>query len=173
MADDNKVIDAERGRFKQTIEASLLTERLAKLAPGDMVTYAELGAIIGVDVREGSGRSPMRTARRRALRDHNVVLRSVPTEGYRRLLDEEASKQVPDEMRRGIRSKARKGATELLALDDAKLTSDGKRARNVGLSMAGALTLATSPTVKKKLERACEQAQAQLPVAKTLDEFTK
>lgn len=156
-----------------SIDAKALADRLAKVPAGEMVGYDELKQIAGCSVQVGRGHGLLTTARRIALRENRAVFRCVHNEGLRRLTDEEVTKVAPDEMRRVTRRKANRTVKELVAVEYDALPADAKIRHNVGLSMAGALTHASSHHTEKRLADACEKASAHLPVSETLALFGK
>lgn len=160
-------------RFELSQDAKLLAARLAIVPHGELVTYEDLRKVIGANVRTSRGHGALRTARRLVQESHRAVFRAVPNEGLRRLTDEEVTTIAPAEMRNTTRRKAAKTVRELVTVDYDKLPPAARTAHNVGLSMAGALSLAVSAPSQKRLAQACEKAQVQLPVGKVLEEFQK
>lgn len=159
--------------FKVSQEAKLLAARLAQAGAGEVVSYKDLSATIGANVRTARGWGVLNTARRIVREQNRAVFRAVPNEGLRRLTDEEVTVVAPAEMRNRTRRKASRTVRELVTVDYDKLPSQARTAHNVALSMAGALTLSVSPQATKRLTQACEKAQAQLPVGNVLEEFKR
>mgnify|MGYP001575772233 CR=1 FL=1 len=62
---------------------SLRVEEAAlKRAIGEVITYAELTALMGIPAQASRGRGAILRARHRLLRDHDRYLANVPLEGY-------------------------------------------------------------------------------------------
>lgn len=62
----------------------LVYDKAATLQPGDVITYPDLAGLLGYDPSElGRSRSPIHTASRRMLKDHDRTLVAVPKKGYR------------------------------------------------------------------------------------------
>jgi len=102
-------------------DAAILIAEFSRRNKGDTVTYDELQALIGWDVR--TNRGILRTVRNRLLRDHAKVLDAVHTQGYRILTDAEIvegrlGRDREQRRRSACRSKLRAGAVNLSELNE-------------------------------------------------------
>lgn len=152
-----------------SVDTRLLYQRLIKLQPGEAVTYDELSALIGADVRV-KRRSNLYSAMRKALSDH-VVCSAVIKYGIKRLQDDEIA-GLGDGVVDRIHGAAGRAVKKLSCVSDFDaLSNDNKVKHNAAMSMVGAIALATKPSRVEKVTAAVRTAQSQLPVAKTLELF--
>lgn len=162
-------------RFAIRIDTKLLVERLAQVLAGGLISYEELGGVIGRRAEDimspGSCYRCLESARRIVLRDYQFVFRAVPRQGLRRLTDSEIVSEVPEEARKTIRRKVGKAGREIIAVDFAKLDNAEKVKHNASLSILGAIGQALTPAKTKKIEAACKKAHTQLSLAQTLEVF--
>lgn len=151
------------------IDTKILHDFLKTAKVGQLITYDELSALIGRDVREAA-RGCMTSAIRRALRD-NLVFEAVRNEGYRLLPDEKIAGVGMNAVKR-IRRTASRAARKLSCVRDFDaMSNEAKVAHNTGLSVLGAIAHSAGHTAVKRVSRIVEQAATQLPIAKTLEAF--
>jgi len=137
---------------------------------GELVSYKSLSAAISRDVtRDAAG--IMRTALRRALRDHGLVFETVRCEGFRRVVGGELVSSQRCGIDR-IRREARRRNEKLSKLNLSELDNDGKVSAAALASAYGAVGMMATTKSVKKIEGAVRTADAaQLPIARTLALF--
>lgn len=153
-----------------SIDARMIYERLEKAAVGEVVTYAELTALIGSDVQT-SARGYMDTARRIAHRDKNMVFASVHGVGLKRLDDMEKVKTGEGYLNK-IRRTARRAARVVVSVDNYDaLPNDLKVKHNAYASMFGAVAQFSGRGTQKRLEGAVQAAGQKISFKNTLALF--
>jgi len=60
--------------FRRSHDTDVLVNMLSKLDPGDVITYDELSKVIGRDVREGTARGALLSARRVLLKEQQKLI---------------------------------------------------------------------------------------------------
>lgn len=150
-------------------ETEILCNRLAKLAPGESVSYDELSKIIRQNVR-GVAAHTLASARRKARHDHGVVLVTIRTQGVKRAkgLDYDG---ITKQATASIRRKARKALKESLLMPQeefAELPNAGKVALNTSRSMLGVIDHASSPQVYRKIEATPQVQNGRLAIGEVL-----
>lgn len=151
-------------------DTMILTAILAKLEPDELVENSRLSAAIGRDVRGGAA-GVLRTAIRRAMRDHGVVVETVRNTGLRRVVGNEliaAQRCGIDRIRREARRRNEKlSKVDLTKLDNAQKVSACSLA-----SMFGAFAHMSTSSGVKRIEAAATKADAaQLSIGTTLALF--
>jgi len=160
----------EKGKatiLEASADARLLYQRLAKLAPNELVSYAELSEIIGRNVIKV--RHVLATARRMAQRENQIVTGAVSGEGIKRLDGHGIVSSATGRIK-AIRGHARRGVRDLACATE-PLEGDDLARHNMAMSMLGALELATRGRSVKKIEAAVSQAQQVIPMARALKEL--
>ncbi len=155
-----------------SLDARHLYLRLARATIGETLTYDDLSKAIGRDVSPGKpGYGALTTARRRAHLDGGIVFDAVTKIGLKRLSDTEivgSGQHAIDRVRRA----ARRGAVKLLSVGDFEaLPNELKHKHNAYTSLLGAITQITQGRRVEELERHVGNAQATLPLWKTLEIF--
>jgi hypothetical protein len=154
-----------------SIDTKMLTDKLATLVPDDVITYSDLSQVIGRDVQNGA-RSNLYSAIRRLLADGKVYA-SVRGIGIKRLKDEEIVGVGPAVLAK-MRRAANRARAKLAAVQDFdSLDRDAKISHNLSLSVLGVVAHMTKASTVKQLETRIDQAQASLPLAKTLEALAK
>jgi hypothetical protein len=106
--------------FQLSEDARLLTQRLLKAKPSELLPYSELSKVIGKSIDEARG--ALQTARRAALRQEGFVFGVERGVGIHRLNDEEIV-AASVEQRKFIRNKAGRAAKQLNAANYAVLSA--------------------------------------------------
>lgn len=151
-----------------SVDVRLIQERLAKAAPGETVTYEELNALVGRDVR-GDARYCLTSACRRLLAEQ-VVFAAVRTVGMKRL-DDAGLLTLPQAAFDSMRRKARKTARKLTAIQYESLDRSQKAQHNAAVSVLGLVAHVTKPRHMERLRGRVEETQGALPIGKTLEAF--
>ena len=161
--------DQPKNLFEISVDTRMLYDLLSKAPVGETVTFARMSEALGRRV-EGAD-SHLQSALRRLVSLDQKVFSNVRGVGYQRLSDTEIVKSGERD-RDHIQRSARKAAKRLLCVEDFDaLPNDLKVKHNTYLSMYGAMVSMLSPGRVKNLESEVSKAQAQLPLAKTLEAF--
>jgi hypothetical protein len=121
-----------RGVSQYGVEVSLIAERLASTNPGEVVGYAELTTLAGVDVL--LHRNVLNAARKQLQREKHVVFKADFGQGLRRLTNEEIAATGIGRVK-AIGRSARRGIKTLSCAQYDGLSSTGKTRHTVGLSL--------------------------------------
>lgn len=136
------------------------------IKPGQSVSYDDITKAIGRDAQKRRG--ILDSARRVLMRDHNIVFRCVPNEGFVRLDDSKIVDVVTTDRRSRMRSQSRMAIKELGCANYEAL-DDGKRVEhNTGMAMFGALYQATSTASVKRLHQRVVNAGGSIDISGTL-----
>lgn len=146
----------------------LLTGPLSRLEVDAVATYAELSALVGLDVQT-KGRGYLHSARKMVERDHGVLLGCVPNVGIKRLGGDGLA-AIGDETTSGIRRKVTRTCKRLLrGMGSMTLTNEQTVATNTRLSMLGAIGAMSTTKAAKRIEaEVVKHNAAELPVGKVL-----
>lgn len=156
-----------------SLEAQILYRRLIAADVGEVIPYAELTELIGIDVQGQNGRGYLRTARRRALDLDSMVFGVVRNHGVKRLTAPETILKG-DSMLRHIGRSTKTGIKDLITVEpNGNLTDEQKIHLNRNLSALGVLKFMTEGRTIKKIETAVSRTigRDQLTWAKTLEIF--
>lgn len=157
--------------FVVSMDSRAIEDRLKKCAIGDEVSYADLSALIGRDVAYERG--AMASARRRLMRDQQMVFGVIRGIGLKRLGDEEIV-GTGESVNTHIRRTARRAARQMSCVQDFGAMTENKQTQhNMWLSLFGALTAVTRAQSVKRLAANVKEFKASLPLAKTLESFTQ
>lgn len=159
-----------RPAFVATVETTLIFRRLAKMAPGEVVTYDELSALIGQDVR--GVRGYITSAMNRARNEYRLVFENVSEVGFKCLDDEGKALKVQKRNSR-ISSITRRGFQELSTVDYDKLNPTARNIHDREMMRLGVQRLFSSNRSMEKIEQAAQQTQRSLSVQDTLKLFVK
>jgi hypothetical protein len=156
-----------------SIDSHAIYQRLIKLAPGEMIGYNELSAIIGRDFK-AFGRGNYDTACRIALRDNKMVFVSVRNEGIKRLENEAIPCVIGTGSISKIRKMSQRSAKKIMASDYDTLSNNGKLAHSTNLSVLGAFMQMTKHKSISIIEDAIQIDNFnKLTFARTLEQFKK
>ncbi len=154
----------------RSLETQSLVDRFLQLEDDELVTYQELSAIIRKDVQH-EGMHHRSTAMRIARNEHLVCLACVNGEGVKRLTPEataETGKMTIGKVRR----ESKRGLQRLACVKFDKLSTEKKLQHNISASILGVLRMMGGSGARKKLANSTTDT-AQLPVQRTLEQFTK
>ena len=150
--------------FVAGLDAQEIAKRLRKAAVGEVVTYAELDALIGRDSRAHG----LRTARKELVRER-IVFGTVLNEGIKRL----ASSEIVDAGRsvvRKINRASKRGIKTLAAADFESLNAQEQMGHNATMTVLALSASSTSAASVMRIERAVDATKAALPAAKAAAE---
>jgi hypothetical protein len=151
-------------------DARFLYQEIIKVSIGDAITYKALSGLIGRDVQD-EARGALMTARRIAERDKNIVFGVIRDVGLKRLNDAEIV-STGEDARGRIRRIARRSVARVLRVNNyAELSQEDKVRHNAYASLFGAIEQMASPKSIAKLEQYAKDAQAELPIKRTLELF--
>lgn len=132
---------------------------LAALKVDECVSYELLEAAMGRDPQE-NGRGILTSARRRLLRDKNMVFGVVPGEGVKRLGDVEMIGHGDNVLQR-IRRSARRGMSVVLSVENfAGLPENLKLKHNTTAVVLGSVAVLTGKPGQRKLADKIARARA-------------
>lgn len=153
---------------KLSADASLLSQHLARVAVGQVVTYAELSAIISKPV--GGAFPALRTALHIVFRDHDMVFDCVRTIGFKRLGDSDIVKSGHHDAER-IRRAARRAMLRQTKADFTKLSREEQARFTAQVSTMATIAMMTKPKNLEKLAATVTPQPKELPVRETLAMF--
>ena len=171
MSDDGRKTVPE-----QSIEVTLMIERFAAMAEGDVVTYGEVGKLIGRDLTTLTTRNRFRghvaTAINRVLRDRGIHVANVARVGWTRLPPSDAAGRAPATVR-SIGRKIHKARVWLGRVDVARLTPEQRVKFAVGLTQIEMIGEVTTGRGAKRIEAEVAKGgkPKALPVGAALDLF--
>ncbi len=134
------------------VESRLLYAKLSVLAPGELVTYADLSAEIRKDVQHDSWHH-LNTARKWLEQGSRIVTEAVPGYGIRRLTNDEhiAAMQMH---RRRAQGHVDRGLGKGACADYMQLASEQQRAFNREIAHLGLLKATASDNAGRALDAA-------------------
>lgn len=150
--------------FVAGLDAQEIAKRLRKAAVGEVVTYAELDALIGRSSRAHG----LRTARNELMRER-IVFGAVLNEGVKRL----APSEIVDAGRsvvRKINRASKRGIKTLAAADFESLNAQEQMGHNATMTVLALSASSTSAASVMRIERAVDATKAALPAAKAAAE---
>lgn len=134
-----------------SVDSLEIYKRLQRLEVGEIVTYEELGSLIGADVQNGA-RGRLETARKKLLREDQRVVECVRGIGVKRLDDAgvvEVLKGIPSKVSRIVRRSKKKLAT----VHPENLTQEGRKEYAFSAAAIGTLEMFSKPSALKKIEQ--------------------
>jgi len=144
----------DRSPSRAHIETRLLYARLREVEPGALVTYDELSAAIGKDVRAGSWHY-LTTAREWLERDDKIVTECDPGTGVRRLANPDHTTAMQMHRKRA-QGQLRRGLDKAACADYEALPAGGRRSFNPELAHLGVLHAMTGEKASKAIAQASE-----------------
>ena len=174
MQNENENTTLETGKpcqFQKSPDTILIAKRLCALQPDEVVTYAELGALVPDRNLTGNDRHILDSARGDALRE-KIVTECVTGQGLRRLTDEQIAK-LPAHVVKSIHRKAKKGMKKAVCADPEKMNDSHKKDHLVGLSALGAMLLCSKQKTINAIESAVIKTQKRLPSTSVFALFEK
>jgi len=160
-----------KGRIEASVETKLLYQRLKELKPGDEVSYSELSKLVGIDVQGQKGRGYL-TSARKMVSSESILIITIWGEGIRHAKDEDVVDDIGKDQRKIRRSALRSSRKPACIKDYESLPSELQIQHNVYLSLLGAIRVATSLKVRRKLTMEVTVGHQAIPLAKTLELFT-
>ena len=161
----------KRPTFEISIDTRMIYDRLKKSRVGDVVTYEELTKLVGRDVTDGA-HGNLYSARRRLLREDQIVFDTVRKIGLQRLGDTEIVEASEADLAR-IRRAAKRAGRKLTCVQNfAGLQETHQTKHNAAMSLFAAVATITKQSQVRKIEAKIGKTEAVLPLAKTLAMFT-
>lgn len=135
------------------------------------VSYADLSAAIGRDIRNGS-RGLLNTARKHIETEHKVLLEAVRNEGVKCTTDYVGK---ADQQIKHVGKTTRRELKRIVNATTDEDLSNGERIKlNARLSQLGAFAVMAKPSATHRLESSVEQNMTkELPTAETFKLFVK
>ena len=177
MNEDNgngKTLDGElrkRAIPERSVDSDILYKELLKVPIGEVVTYEQLSARIGRDVRTDA-RGNLTTARRAALTIDRALFSCVHRVGLKRL-DDMGKLDAGESQLQRVRKASQNGRRMLSSvLEFDALPNEQKVRHNATASVLGAIHAFSKPSALAKVAgRVKELSDGTLPVAKTIEMF--
>ena len=168
MEESKTEIRGKESRFERSIETQILLKRLGKMEDGQVVTYEELGSLIGKKI-DGAF-TKLSQARKIAFREHKRVFDCVPGVGVKRLNADETA----DTAMAFVQRQKRQARRKLRDTADMPFGEVSEQSRH-GLTVARTLLAFTSEAASKKniakIDGAVQQTRAELPFGNALKLF--
>lgn len=150
-----------------SIEIRAIYDHLRQ-ANGELIAYCTLSALVGRDVQK-EARHSMERARKKLFREEGIYFVAEHGVGLRRC-DDTAKVDVGKSYVSKVKRSVDKGRRVTASINDyAALDKVKQVEHNATLSMLGAVSAMMTPQKYKTLKSNVEKAQAQLPLAKTLE----
>lgn len=155
-----------------SIDVKLVYERLAKCSTGDLVTYEDLSAIIGRDIRLKAN-WVLGSARRRAFTQNQMLFGAIAKVGVKRLSDAEIVATGQDALTRIHKTslRAARRMTAIRSFDT--LDAPARTKHDTYLSALGVLSHLTKEKSMQRLEEKVKASGKTLALARTLEAFSE
>lgn len=163
--------DDDRSIPDKRIETQLMEERFAAAQVGDLVSYDDLVALTGVDVRDRY-RHLLYSALGSVKARHRIAFACVPGKGYVRANDEQIVASA-DGVNCRIRGAARAGMKTLACVNYTALSSQDQVRHNTGATIFHIVSTVTSRRGFARLERAVEASHTALSATQAMKAFLK
>jgi len=151
-----------------SVDTQVLIDRLKKVEPEQLITYAELTSAIGKNVQNGA-RHLLETARRRLIHDNQILFDVVINEGLKRVQGD----QIVAVGSRGVKMigrQARRTAKKIGCIgDDYHKLSKEQQHRFNGVGTI--LSFVSHATKEKQVAKISEAASEKIPMSKALELF--
>lgn len=155
--------------FQMGADTRFLCQRLAKMQPGDFISYAALGEEIGRIVVGGT--PALQSARRALLKSDNILFAPVKGEGLRRMNDDNIVDDLGNHRRRARRA-ARRGVRAGVCVSNfGALDPQRQMAYVTNMSVMAMMAETSSDKSAAKIEMAAAGRSSELPIAQTLKAF--
>jgi len=166
--DDKK----KRGIQEMSGDTRLLYQHLVASEVGQVLSYAELGAVINRNV-QGDARHILQSARNKALCDDGVVFDVVVNVGLKRLSDVEIATSTGEHHIGRMRRTARRCVRQLACVAS-ELPAEVATRYNASMMVANLVGLACSRKKVRALEGLVqERGNKELPIAATIEALKK
>ena len=156
-------------QFEKSNDTKILESLLSEASVGDLVTYEQLSAAIGRDVRVFA-RGALRSARDILLRSKRMVFGVEINEGLRRLNDEQVVDSTERD-RRHMKRTATRVIRKLSTVEFDKLSDIRKRQHVVASAQFGAIEMFATANARKKIESKVDNSKTRLAIGETLKMF--
>jgi len=154
-----------------SVDAQIIYERLKKATVGELITYAELSELIKQNIQQ-EARKRLDTARKKALREDDMVFATVIGQGVKRISDEENALTTGPSTIKRIRREASRGLKRLAAVKNFDSMSHEAQIRhNMAVCVMGAFRQASHKSRINKIENELHQKNEKLAISKTLEFF--
>lgn len=152
--------------FEMSVDTRLLKQRLATVAIGEIITYADLSAVISRPVNGST--SALASARQSLFKSDRILFSPVPKVGLKRLSDVDKVSAADAEIRK-IRRAARRGADRLASVENySALPPDKQLAHTAKMAAMTAAAYVTTDTRVNALGSTVASGTKELPIAATL-----
>lgn len=154
----------------RAVQRAAVLTALRAVTEGGTISYADLSAAAGEDVR---AIRHVLTDAREIIRDQDGVLfETVIDHGLRRMGGGDVAMTIPGYRSRRARSQATKGVRELATVaSPGDLPQAQRMAYQSGVAMLGAIAAVTSATATRRIQAECARVDQALTVAETLRLF--
>jgi hypothetical protein len=154
--------------FVRSENHTIVYNLLVAAEVGDLVTYAKMREMTGVEVHGGTGF--LRTALNRALKEEEMVFRNEPLKGYKRLSPEETVDNS-DEDRARLHRHARRSRRKLETADAEFPAMDQRHKLKFAInsSLLAVIEKTTTKFAAKRLEKAVVGELKPLPFQQTFE----
>lgn len=157
--------------FQLSADTRLLIQELRKCQVGATISYAQLSSAVGRDISGATG--ALHSARKRLLRDEQIVFDVVRGEALKRLSDVEIV-GTSNSFARRMRRVAQRGVETLTAIGDfSALPRETQMRHTAAVSVFGVVAEMTKEKSIHKVEKAAENVRGELPISQTLEAFRK
>lgn len=134
----------------RAIERAALIALLREVAEGATITYPELSAAAGLDVRR-DGKHALSAAREDVRDEDRIVFEPVVNVGLRRMTQIELATVQPDRRRRRIQNQSRTELKELAAVREDDLAAGERQQFLAHLAQAGAVAAIATHRALRRL----------------------
>jgi len=150
-------------------DTKVLEHVLGQAKVGQLVTYQELSAAIGRDVREFAYQSLF--SARRALQNQQRIVFGVEANVGLKRLNDSGIVQSTEHDRKIIQRRARRTIDKLRCAEFEKLTADEKRQHVTASAQMGAVAMFSSKNASKKIASKVQAKTDAIPIGETLKLF--
>jgi alkylated DNA nucleotide flippase Atl1 len=157
-------METKQPDFQLSADSAAIVKAIEEMPVGGVITYAQLSAVIGRDIRHFRG--SLESARKSVQRDKGMVFDVIRKEGIKRLADNEII-DLSDKAREHSRRHAKRIAKKLICVNYESLSKDKQVKHNAALSMFGTLSELSSTASMKRLEAQIQATGTQLTSAKS------
>lgn len=146
---------------------------LADKKVGEIILYEELSNIINFNVTEPKGRGYLETAKKRLLKDENIVFDTIRGEGIKRLSDEEIAKTTGKGYLKSVRAKGRKAYQKNKVVNYNALSDSAKIDHQCTMTILSLMNHVTDRKSIKKIEDKVKETNLEIDQKETLKMLRK
>lgn len=157
-------------QFQMSADTKIIRSVFDECEIGQLVTYEELTAAIGRDVREFA-RGSIATVRKALLKERRVVFECVQDQGYMRLNDSEIVASTERDRGRLYRASSRV-IRKLGCVSFDKLADSEKVSHTVACAQFGAMQMFAKKSSAKRLEAKAKEESKPIAIGDTLKLFS-